>query len=332
MATENKPISFILLDNSVLTFGVRVLIEGVDTDQFEKNSVMFYRHNDYELPIGRWENVRKENGQLLADAVFDYEDKDPEVQRLIGKVERGFVKMASAGLVDLVASDDVLYRIDTQDGPTIVKSRLREASIVSIGANNNAFRLFDNEGKELDLKNDGVQLLLSDFIVKPKISNMKKNYLELLNLADGASPEQQYEAIQLLLSDKKTVEDRATKAEADLAALKKTISDGRKADALSLVDAAVKDGRLDASGKDGYLKLFDADFDAAKASLSAITPRTKIADQINNGQQGNALEMADLQKMTWDDLDKKGKLMMLKDKAPDIYASKFEERFGHKPE
>lgn len=330
MAIDKKPIPFILLDNSVLTYGVRVLVEGADISQFEKNPVMLYRHNDYDLPVGRWENIRKEAGQLLADAVFDYDDDDKDVQRLIGKVTRGFVKMASAGLVELQASDDSILQIAGQEGPTIVKCRLREASIVTIGANHNAFRLFDQDGKEIDLSKDA-GLKLTDFIVSPKIKK-QMNYLELLNLADGATPEKQYEAISLLLSDKKSAEDRAAKAESDLLGLQKTISDGKKAESLLLVDAAVKDGRLDAAGKDTYLELFDANFEAAKKSLASITARKSVSSQIETSAAGQTIELADFQKMSWDQLDKGGKLLLLKDKAPELYATKFQERYGHKPE
>lgn len=332
MPNEKKPIPFILLDSSVLTYGVRVLVDGVDIDQFVKNPVMFYRHNDYDLPVGKWENIRKENGQLLADAAFDYEDDDKEVQRLIGKVERGFVKMASAGLVELTAASDAVYQIDGQDGPTVIKCRIREASIVPIGANHNAFRLYDNDGKELDLKKDGVQLLLNDFIVKPNITNMNKTLITLLNLNDGASTDAQYDAVALILSDKQNAEERATTAEAALETLKKTVSESRTAEALTLVDAAIKDGRLNAEGKTGYLKLFDVDFDSAKASLSAIPTRLNLHDRIIEGGQGNDLELADLKKMSWDELDKKGKLMTLKDKYNDVFVEKFEARFGKKPE
>ena len=332
MPNEKKPIPFVLLDSSVLTYGVRVLVDGVDIDQFVKNPVMFYRHNDYDLPVGKWENIRKENGQLLADAAFDYEDDDKEVQRLIGKVERGFVKMASAGLVELMAASDVVYQIDGQDGPTVIKCRIREASIVPIGANHNAFRLYDNDGKELDLKKDGVQLLLSDFIVKPNITNMNKNLLTLLNLSDGSSTDVQYDAVALILSDKQKAEDRASTAESALEALKKTIDDARKAEAITLVDAAIKDGRMNAEGKAGYLRLFDADFDSAKASLCSIPARTSVRERIIEGGSGSDLELSDLQKMTWDELDKKGKLLTLKDKYNDVYVEKFEARFGKKPE
>ena len=57
-----NPITFILLDGSTTTKDVCVSVDGVDTTQFEKNPVMFYQHNDWNMPVGKWENVRKENG------------------------------------------------------------------------------------------------------------------------------------------------------------------------------------------------------------------------------------------------------------------------------
>ena len=41
--------------------------------------------------------------------------------------------------------------------------------------------------------------------------------------------------------------------------------------------------------------------------------------------------MADLEGKSWDELDKAGKLLDLKDSYPDVYAKKFKERFGVEP-
>lgn len=324
---EKKPIPFILLDSSLLTNGVRVLVDGVDTTQFERNPVMFYRHDDWCLPIGRWENIRKESGQLLADAVFDYDDQDKEVQRLIGKVERGFVKMASAGLVDLAASYDQVYLIDGQDGPTVIKSRIREASIVSIGANNNAFRLYDHDDKVIDLSGD-VKLLLNDFIVQQTLITMTKKTLNsILNLADDATQDAQITATELLLSEKTAAEARATAAEAKVTEMENAQKEALRAQSLSLVDAAIADGRILAAAKESYLLLFDKDFESASKVLSSIPVRRTVREQIQGGATGNDLELADLEKKSWDELDKAGKLSTVKNKYPELYESKFKERF-----
>jgi len=249
-----EPIPFTILDGSLLTYGIRVLPDGVDMTQFKKNPVMLYRHNDWDLPVGKWDNGRFDNGLILGSAIFDYEDDDKDVKRMIGKVERGFLNMASAGLVDLEVSDDDIYKLPGQTGPTVIKCRLREASIVSIGGNNNAFRLFDREGKQIDLS-DEKGLNLSDFIVNPKIDNsMYKNYLSKLNLADTATEAEFYAKVDLLLADK-------VKVDGELAAekLKVTASETAKTelqtkiDAIELADKTAQKTAFDKELADSFL-------------------------------------------------------------------------------
>lgn len=249
-----KPIPFILLDGSQTTKDVRVLVSGVDTTQFERNPVMFYRHNDYELPIGTWTNIRKENNVLLADAVFDYEDTDKEVQRIIGKVERGIIKMASCGLVDLEVVDDPVYRVQGETDYTVVKCRLREASILPIGGNHNALRLFDKEGNEIDLS-DGPGIKLSDFIVKPKIENsMYKNYLSKLNLSDSATEAEFYAKVDLLLSDKAKVDGELAAEKLKVTASETAKTDLQtKIDAIELADKTAKKTAFDKELADSFL-------------------------------------------------------------------------------
>ena len=67
--------------------------------------------------------------------MLDYEDEDPEVQRIIGKIERNIIKMASVGLREGEWSDDPAYKLEGQELPTVVKFLLREASIMPIGGN-----------------------------------------------------------------------------------------------------------------------------------------------------------------------------------------------------
>jgi len=296
-----KPIPFILLDGSQTTKDVRVLVSGVDTTQFERNPVMFYRHNDYELPIGTWTNIRKENNVLLADAVFDYEDTDKEVQRIIGKVERGIIKMASCGLVDLEVVDDPVYRVQGETDYTVVKCRLREASILPIGGNHNALRLFDKEGNEIDLS-DGPGLKLSDFIVKPKIeNNMYKNYLSKLNLADTATEAEFYAKVDLLLADKVKVDGELTAEKLKVTAAETAKTELQtKIDAIELADKTAKktafdteltlalaDGRLtekaDGSVKASMLQLFDLNPESSMTMLKGLTPHKSASLELGDG-------------------------------------------------
>lgn len=45
-----------------------MLTSGADLSVFKNNPVMLLNHDDWDLPIGRWENIRVEGTQILADA------------------------------------------------------------------------------------------------------------------------------------------------------------------------------------------------------------------------------------------------------------------------
>ena len=69
-----KAYTFCVHDESVNTYGFRMLTSGANLEEFKKNPVVLYNHNDWETPIGRGENVRVEDGRILVDVVFDEED------------------------------------------------------------------------------------------------------------------------------------------------------------------------------------------------------------------------------------------------------------------
>ena len=93
---DNKPITFVLSDESVNSRGFVVLTEGIDTSVFEQNPVMLYMHVLDGNVIGRWENIRKEDNKLLADAVFD--DSTELGAQVKKQVEGGFLRAVSIGI------------------------------------------------------------------------------------------------------------------------------------------------------------------------------------------------------------------------------------------
>jgi hypothetical protein len=116
--------SFILSDESINDRGFRILTSGIDLSRFESNPVMLWMHQrdtgggaTQVLPIGRWENIRKEDGKLMADPVFD--DNDRFAQLVRGKVENGFVKGASIGVRIKSVSDEKELILDGQTRSTV---------------------------------------------------------------------------------------------------------------------------------------------------------------------------------------------------------------------
>ena len=81
--------TFVLHDESVNSYGFRMLTAGAVLEEFKKNPVMLYNHDDREMPIGRWDNIRIEDNRILADAHFD--ELDPRGKEIARKVEAGYI-------------------------------------------------------------------------------------------------------------------------------------------------------------------------------------------------------------------------------------------------
>ena len=95
---------FLLNDGTINSYGFVVLTEGINLSRFRKNPVMFYNHGKDNGVIGRWENLRIENGKLYGTPVFD--DKHEPGKTIKEKVESGFLKGASMG-IDVLALEDI---------------------------------------------------------------------------------------------------------------------------------------------------------------------------------------------------------------------------------
>ncbi len=324
--------TFILHDETVNTYGFRMLTSGANLEEFRKNPVMLLNHNDWNLPIGRWENIRIEGSKILADAVFD--ENDPRAVEVQQKVDTDFIRMASIGAWTQERSDAYDLMLPGQTLSTVTRWTVREASIVTIGANHNALALYDSNGNLVNM---------GDFLKRSKpTATMEYTELEdtlnkkdmgklttVLNLSDAASEADIVTKVNEIISnaDRLEKENRTLKDAID--AQKAEQKKKEQQEAVALVDAAVKDGRIDAKGKETYLALFDRDFTSAKAALDAVPARQSVTAMINNGQQ--RVDMGDWKNKSWDEIDRAGKLTQLKDNHPDVYAEKFEERFGTKP-
>jgi len=145
---------FVLSNEKLNRNGYRVITAGLDFAGFEKNPVMFFGHN-WGLPIGKWENIRVENGVLKATPVFS---EDTELgEQVKALVEKGFLNTASIGFRVLESSEDVELMEKGQTRPTVTKAELLEVSIVNIPGNADAHRL--NHDKDvMTLFTDGETL------------------------------------------------------------------------------------------------------------------------------------------------------------------------------
>lgn len=330
--------TFVLHDESVNTYGFRMLTSGVNLEIFRANPIMLYNHDDWALPIGRWDNIRVEGGQILADAVFDV--SDPRAQQIAAKVAGGFIRMASIGAwAPEATSDDPALKLPGQRGATVTKWTVREASIVAIGANHNAIALYDRSTSErLDLSDEATLIRLMDGGTltpqAPQISETQPLNLtdmqltQVLGLADKASPEEQLQAAEALKAQATLLADENKALKAELAAHKAQAAERQKQEAVALIDAAIADGRISASGRETYLALFDADFDSAASALAAIPKRRSVKETIQAQSAPQGPSLADVEQLSWDELHRRNLLAGLRDTQPELFKAKFRERYG----
>lgn len=233
-----KNYTFVLCDgNNKNSHGFRTNVDGISLERFRNNPVMLYGHDSYSLDsvIGKWENIRIEDGKLLADAVFDTDDEMGK--RVAGKVERGFLKGCSMGL-------HVISMVDTDEETVAEKSEILEASVCPIPSDANAVRLYDENRKELTFEQ-----------VRLQFNNQ-------LNNQDMDKNQEKNEAAQNVAAK-----------DAEIANLKAQLAAAKKREVDTFLSAAVQSGKISESEKTNFAKLAEGDFDTVKAIIDAKQPK-----------------------------------------------------------
>lgn len=317
---NNKLHTFILHDESLNTHGFRMLTSGADLTEFRKNPVMLLNYDDWVLPIGRWVNIRIEEGKILADADFDLEDRrGSEVAR---KVAGGYIRACSIGAWATESSNAPEVLLRGQTLPTVTKWQVREASICTIGANHNALALYDAYGGKINMESKTDIETVIQLIDNPNKrieTPMNKEMIKILTLSDTATEEEVVQAVKKLREEKQELQDMLRKIEAQE-------HEARLRKATELVDTAIRTGQLHASARESVLKLFGLDFEGTKATLEALPKTKSIARELQMTSGEHTLA-----NMSWDELDRAGKLQELRDSDPLLYQEKFKEQFGKDP-
>lgn len=312
------PHTFVVSDESINEYGFRVLTNGIDLTQFRQNPIMLYMHNRNTYNptggevIGRWENIRVEGDKLLADAVFD--ESETLGKKIADKVRGGFIKMASIGIRKREISEAKEHLKAGQTRPTVTKSVLDEISIVDMGGNNNALKLYNNNGEE-------EQLQELNFKSKPNMSELKSVAIAL-GLDAEASEAEVLVAVSSLKSAKETAETKLGNFEDAL-----KLSQKKEQDAL--LAKAEKLGLIDKAAVPAYEALFAKDHDNTKNAVEALLATKKDDDgkqaQLGNflkGIGGNATNEPTDAKLTFDYLQRYNSVQLkhIKENEPETYA------------
>lgn len=291
---SQKP-SFVLSTEDVNSYGIRVLSAGIRTQDFATNPIMLYMHQRGAV-IGAWENLRVEEGKLIADAEFDIEDDLGK--KVAGQVKRKFLRATSVGIYILK------YRFEKESGEEIMvveECELIEVSIVDVPANKAALRLYDASRNEIDLSKGLAQFKLPDTTVPTKQNNEMslKALAKVFGLPETATDDEITLAAQ-----------NAQKATSDLQKKQEEEQKERKARAVKLFDTAVAEKRVEEGKRDTFLKLAETDFVLFEETLTAIpkpvVPSLKDVATGKTEALGDAMALTeDRQKWTFEDWRKK---------------------------
>lgn len=317
----------VISDESINSYGFWVLTNGIDTAAFQKNPVMLWNHNrddhgtvNAQLPIGIWKDLRVENGVLTGEPVFD--ETDEFAMKIKQKYESGVLNACSMGFMPLEWSDAPEMLKEGQTVATVTRCRLLEVSICDIPSNSNAtVVLYDENSKTINLSD------LPNKAIGPKINHINMSIKEIalkLGLTENADPQACVDAIQLMEGSIAKLKNENATLKAKVQGFEQAEAEARKQEVKKLLDDAVKAGRIDATTRPQFEKLFELDHDGTKAVLASLPERKPMEAKPAGTADG------DLCKMSWDELDKADRLFELKTKYPDVYQQKYNEKFNKK--
>ena len=289
MPNKNDKI-FVLSDGSVNSYGFRVDMEKLNLTRFKKNPVMLYNH--YEV-IGRWKDIKIENGKLLASPVFTRSEKFPE--KIKNRVEQDVLKGASIGMhISEHYHDGKSY---------IVTAEVTEASIVDVPANKNAIALYNKDGVILENKELEFELSFTKQEFKKKnMDELKEKIIKELGLPANCADEQ---LIERLGSQK-----------SELSKLRSIVKKNQDDAVEHLLSRAVKEGKLEGTQLEMYRKLANEHFELAQSTISLLPPKKTLVGK--EQQDGGESDRSNWSFDDWRKKDVKG-LLQIKAEDPENY-------------
>lgn len=253
---------FIINTENVNEYYYRVLTSGIDYTQYMRNPIVLFMHereydknsdNKGTAVIGRCVKLWTRGTELIATIEFDM--KDEFAAKIAGKVERGFIRMASMYADVITASSEPELIMPGQIFETVTACKLVEISIVEIGGNDDALKLSKKHMDQVQLKK----------LKTENNSNMSNFKTVALALGlDAGSPE---DTILQEVKNLKLAKDASDQKVTTLETQLKSIQTG---EATALVDKAVSLGLIPESLKETQIKAFESNHETQKVILTKL--------------------------------------------------------------
>lgn len=155
-------VEFIVSTGAIDAHGERINVDGIDLKDFKANPVVLWAHNGFDLPIAMAKRIWKKDGKLMAVAEFFLDDEFSA--KVYDYIVKGRIKAVSiGGMVQEWGSD----------GMTISKLTMKEFSVVTIPANQEA--LVASKGYEPVTKDEQSELeILAKGYVRKMVADKKE--------------------------------------------------------------------------------------------------------------------------------------------------------------
>ncbi len=304
-----------LTNDSLNSYGTRVLTYGLDIEQYNRNPVLLWMHYRGQV-IGTVTDLRREHGEITG--LLNFDEASELSQRCKKQWEFGSLRMVSVGIDILEWSNDPNLAVEGQTMATITKSKLTEVSVVDIGANDDAIRL-NYQGQQLNLSAGGACPLPSLYNQSNQPQStypteMDTKVLALkLGLPEGADETAIYAKID---------EIKATSTEVETLRAEKEAVIQREVEAL--VDGAVAEKKIELKMRDHFLQLGKSvGADNLRTTFQSMSPREKLSATLNSS--GQAVQPKTYAKLS--DVPSE-ELMQLRESDPDHYKQLYKAEYG----
>ena len=266
-----------LTNDTLNSYGYRVLTDGVDITQYERNPILLYMHNRGKA-IGLIKDISKENGEITGELAFD---EATELSTQCKKQwEFGSLRMVSIGFEVIETSEAAEFIVSGQRYATVTKARLIEVSLVDIGANNDAIRLH-KDGQLITLS-EGGDCPLPRLNHKPT-NNQPQMDIKTLALTLGLPETADEAAVNAKLAELKTAND-------DVENIRRENEQLKLSQVTAAVDAAIAAKKIPAEKKQHFLDLGKSvGIETLNATLDAISPAPKLSGTLQTAPAGDDL-------------------------------------------
>jgi hypothetical protein len=299
-------------NDSLNSYGSRVLTAGMNVEQYQRNPVLLYMHERGNV-IGFVKDLKVEDGEVTGELVFD--EATELSKRCKKQYEFGSLRMVSVGIDILELSDANEYLVQGQTRPTVTKSKLFEVSLVDIGSNDDAIVL-KKDGTVINLGKDGECLLP---LLNNKSQKSKDMDQKIIALQLGLPETADETAISTKIAELKASKDNEER-------LRKENETLQLSRITSIVEKAIAEKRIGADKKQQFVELGKkVGVEDLKNTFEAMSPQVKLSAVIGHQGGASTATTATYKKLSEVPSDK---LEEMREKEPEEYKRLYKAEYG----